>query len=284
MDVQFLEDIGMTNVQAKAYIALIETGAQTAPSLATRISESRTNGYKVLDKLCEIGLAVREQSQGKFKYAAASPAALEQYVQQQAETVRQKERRLSAELPKLLDFYFAHSERPSIRYFEGTDGIVAIYKDQINTNDTLYYVRTLADLSYLGFEQLHHLRNLFPRFGVHRQVIIQDSQSADIPEKDRLPVEESDKAMLIDRRTWIHENDYTAPVEWAAYGDKLSIVQYGDEAMGMVVESAPIAEAFRQLFCLLDEGLRRRPEYRQMPLYATYTATPELLKKDQRNI
>jgi len=273
MDIQLLEDIGLTKIQAQAYQSLIKNGSQSAPALATLIGESRTNGYKVLDKLCEYGLAVKEQVQGKFKYAATSPAALEQFVKLQAEVVRQKERRLNAELPNLLDYYFAHSERPSIRYFEGKDGIRDIYKDQVTTGKEMYYIRTMADLSFLGFEELHKLRNLYPKFGVERKVIIQDSLPGDIPSNERVSVEESDKHMLIDR-TWIHEQDYTAPVEWASYGNKLSIISYGEEAMGMIIESAPIAEAFRQLFGLLDEGLRRRPEYRQMPLKATYTAKP----------
>ncbi len=281
MDVHILEDIGLTKVQAEAYKKLIEVGLSSAPALAGLIGESRTNGYKVLDKLVDLGLAVKEAVGGKFKYSATSPAALEQFVKQQAETVRQKQRRLNIELPRLLDYYFAHSERPSIRYFEGKDGIVSIYKDQVATQDQMYYIRTPSDLSYLGFDELHHLRNLYPKFGIQRHVIIQDSSPADIPTEERIPVEESDKHMLINR-TWIHENDYTAPVEWAAYGNKLSIVQYGEEAMGMVIESAPIAEAFRQIFTLLNEGLRRRPEYNKMPLKATYTATPEGLKKAKK--
>src|SRR4051812_31667321 len=118
MDIQTLEDIGLTKVQAKAYKTLVERGLMSAPALASAIQESRTNGYKVLDKLVELGVAVKESVGGKYKYSATSPAALEQFVKQQAELVRQKERRLNNELPRLLDYYFAHSERPSIRYFE----------------------------------------------------------------------------------------------------------------------------------------------------------------------
>jgi predicted transcriptional regulator len=279
MDVQFLQDIGLTNVQATAYKALIEHGTQTAPALARAIGESRSNGYKVLDKLVELGLAIRTDIAGKFHYSATSPAALEQFVKQQVETIHQKERRLKSELPRLLDYYFAHSERPSIRYFEGREGIVGIYKDQLGTGRPIHYVRTLADLAFIQFDDLHHLRNLYPKFGVQRYAIIPDSGPGKIlPPDQQMSVAESDKHMLL-QRTWVHESDYSAPVEWAAYGNKLSIIQYGEEAMGMVIESKPIADAFRQLFGLLDEGIRRRPEYDNMPLKTTYTAIPESLRQ-----
>lgn len=279
MDVQILEDIGLTKVQAEAYKALVDHGTQTAPALAARIGESRTNGYKVLDKLVELGLATKEPQGGKFTYAATSPAALEQFVRQQAEVVHQKERRLNSELPHLLDYYFAHSERPSIRYFEGQDGIVSIYKDQVTSGEKAYCIRALADIDFLQFDELHRLRNLYPKFGIERHMIIQDTNPVKaLPPDEQFPIADSDKLMLL-HRTWIHENDYTAPVEWVAYGDKLSITQYGEDAMGMVIESPPIAKAFRQLFGLLDEGIRRRPEYPLMPFKMTYTALPDSEKK-----
>src|ERR1700744_1123895 len=122
MDVQLLEDIGLTSAQATAYKALVEQGPFAAPALATLIGESRTNGYKVLDKLVELGLATKQPNGGKVRYAATSPTAIEQFVNDQAEQVRQKERHLKTELPHMLDFFFAHSEQPSIRYFQGKDG------------------------------------------------------------------------------------------------------------------------------------------------------------------
>ncbi len=277
MDVQTLEDTGLTTIQAIAYKTLVESGSLSAPALASKIGESRTNGYKVLDRLVELGLAVKESVGGKFKYAATSPAVLEQLVQDQAEAIRQKERRLNTELPHLLDYYFKHSERPGVRYYEGAEGLVRISKDQLATGQPIKFIFSINDYKALSFDELHKIRNMFPRLGIQREGITQDRLIVELPENERLPVDESDQAMLL-RRTWIDSTDYTAPVEWTVYGNKLSIVQYGEQPMGMVIESAPIADAFRQLYNLLDEGIRRRPNYRHYPRVATYTAVPESLK------
>lgn len=275
MDIQLLEDIGLTVPQAHAYKTLVTNGTLSAPSLAKLIGESRTNGYKILDKLCEYGLVLKQEVKGKLMFAAASPAALEQLVRSQAEVVRQKERRLNIELPHLLDYYFAHSERPSIRYFEGQEGIVGIYKDQLLTQQPMYFIRATADMSFMGYSELHYWRNMFPRFKIDRHAIVPDVDlAAYIPEDQRMPVLESDKMMRL-QRTWINEDDYNAPVEWTAYGNKLSIISYGEEAMGMVIESPMIADAFRQLFQLLDEGIRRRPDYKDFPRKLTYTTRPD---------
>jgi len=279
MDIQLLEDIGLSSNQAIAYKHLVEHGTTTASTLAVQLGESRTNMYKVLDKLIEFDLALKQQINKKFHYSAASPAALEQFVQKQSEAARQRERRLNSELPHLLDYYFAHSERPSIRYYEGADGLAKINKDQLSTGQPVKFIRSSADAAFLGFEALHKLRNNFPRLGIPRETIIQDYLPYELAANNRMAVEDSDKLMLL-RRTWIDKEDYTAPVEWAVYGNKLSIIQFGEQAMGMVIESSSIADAFRQLYTLLDEGIKRRPDYAAYPKRAKYTAIPQSAKPD----
>jgi hypothetical protein len=52
------------------------------------------------------------------------------------------------------------------------------------------------------------------------------------------------------------------------YGDKLAILSYGHEAIGMIIESPQIAEGFRQLLDLAEEGLKSRKNYDQLPRLA----------------
>ena len=277
MNVSMLQDIGLTKLQAETYLTLVKAGIATAPEIAKSTDGSRTNTYKTLDKLCELGLASKDTSGTKVTYSSVSPAALEQFVERQVAGAQMRQRKLHAAMPDLLTFYFEHSERPSIRYFHGREGLEQIYKDQVITGKPIRYIRTLDDLRYIGFEDLHHLRNLFPRLGIKRRAIIQDV-APEIPEgMQTMPIAESDKAMLLER-TWIDKDDYDAPVEWAVYGNKLSIVSYGQEAIGMIIESQQIADAFSQLFGLLEQGIRNRPGYDQYPLHATYTAKPKAVR------
>lgn len=274
MDVQLLEDIGLSKVQATAYKSLIEHGSSTAPQVASYTGESRTNAYKILDKLCELGLATREDVAKKQHYTALSPASLEQLVQKQTAAAEQRERKLHGELPKLLDFYFTHSEQPSIRYFQGKKGMRAMYADQIKDKQPLYFIRSLDDLDHFGKEELHKVRNLFPANNIPRYAIIQDvaaPQAAD--NGPRIPIAESDRLMQL-TRTWISEEDYNEPVEWTVYGNKLSIMSFGEDVSGIIIQNAQIAHAFRQLYQLLDEGIRRRPDYKRLPKYAVDTRLP----------
>jgi sugar-specific transcriptional regulator TrmB len=282
MDMHMLEDIGLTNVQARAYRALIEHGNTSAPAIAAFIGESRTNAYKVLDKLCELGLVTKDLHGKRIRYFPTSPIALEQFVQQQAAAVNLRERKLKAAMPSMLDFFFAHSEQPGIRFYQGEDGLREMFYDQARGKGPVYFIRSHEGIRHFGNKEAHRLRNLFPARGIVRYGIVQDIEPPDAKPDDRMPVAESDKLMMLNR-TWITSEDYDEPVEWVAYGDKLAIISFGKEIIGMVIESPQIAEAFRKLYKLLDSTVRQRPGYKDLPKKALYTRTPMSVKL-QRNL
>jgi hypothetical protein len=52
-------------------------------------------------------------------------------------------------------------------------------------------------------------------------------------------------------RTWIPSEGYTAPVEIDVYGDKTAFLAFGDEFMGVIVQSPYIAESMRQMMRMI---------------------------------
>jgi sugar-specific transcriptional regulator TrmB len=281
MDVQTLVDIGLTNAQARTYLALIEHNGSNAPAIAALVGESRTNAYKILDKLCELGLATKDQNSKRVRYFPTSPTALEQYVQRQAAAVDLRERKLKAAMPSMLDFFFEHSEQPGIRFFQGEDGLREMFYDQARGEGPVYFIRSNEGIRHFGKDEAHRLRNLFPAKGIVRYGIVQDIDPPDAAPDDRMPTAESDKIMML-HRTWITPADYDEPVEWVAYGDKLAIISFGKEIMGMVIQSSQIAEAFRKLYKLLDSTVRQRPGYAQLPQKALYTRIPTSVKLQRK--
>jgi len=180
-------------------------------------------------------------------------------------------------LPSLVHDFLKHNEQPGVRYYQGHEALAEIHRDQLNDGKEVLYFRSKEDVHSLEVENLHHIRNEFPKRGIKRRVIIQDQLLYPIDEKDRMPVNESDKLMLLER-TWINPEEYTAPVEWSTYGDKTAIISFGNETIGMIIESAQIADSFRQIFELLHKSLGQIPEYCSLPKVATYTKIPDSAK------
>jgi sugar-specific transcriptional regulator TrmB len=269
MDVTQLVELGLTEPQAKTYLALLDLGSATPPEISEKTNEKRSNTYKLLDKLCEMGLASKEEVNKKLTYFPNSPAALEQLVSDRLSEASHQQRKLKASLPSLLEQYHKKTERPGVRYFQGKEGIREIYDDQIKTNQKVLYIRSTADVKLYDYETMRKLRGIFALAGVPRHVFSPDAP--DIPINWR----ETDKLRMLER-THMRSNDYTAAVEWGVYGDKVSIISFGEEAMGMIIESPQIAEGMRQILKLMDEGLRSRKDYDKMPTKASVKVTGDL--------
>ncbi len=265
MNTSILVEAGLTDAQAVAYLKLLTHSPISPPSLAKVINESRTNTYKVLEQLDEMGLVSRDESSNKIKYTAKSPSSLESLLDNQEEEIRLKKKKLKNNIAELEKVYFEHTTQPGVTFEQGTDGIIKTFKDYTNTGKDLYMVRSWKDRDYLGKGVLSIWRKKPSTKGLTTHFLGPDTESASQGKLDEL--------YLIDK-TWMTEDDYTSPVEWCAYGDKLAIISYGEEASTTIIQSPQIAEAFKQLHILLTEKQRKSKNYDKFPLKAKLSDDP----------
>ena len=257
-----LSAAGLNVVEAKCYRALLSKKEWKPAELAEFVQETRTNCYKILDNLVELGLAKRYDKNKKFHYSATNPTVLLQLASALREQRQQAEKELEAQTNALLIDYLRVQEQPGVRYLQGPDEIGTIYTEVASAKTKVSFIHTPAGIDYYGFKQLHNYRMLAATAGVKRVALTPDSKSATIDYKT------TDSSVNLER-TWLKKDDYTAPVEWGTYDDKLYIISYGKEAMGMIIQSPQIADSFSQLFRLLQRGQKLLPDYTQLPKHAS---------------
>ena len=271
-------EAGLTEAQARAYIELAKNSPLFPPELSKLINESRTNTYKILEQLEDLGLAEKDDTDIKLKYWAKSPQNLLNLLAKRKEEAILALKKVEASMPALVEEFIVKNKQPNIRYYQGHEGLIKVYKDQISTAEDIYYIRTLSDALDIDEEQMHLLRNEYAKKGIHRYGITQDHKPRfHIPKEQRMPINESDKIMNLTRR-WIKETDYDSPVEWATYGDKLSIISFGQEIIATIIDSPQIADAFKQIYKLLERSIAHMPGYDKLPVHTTYTRLPESVK------
>src|SRR3989344_4034564 len=134
MNSSTLTALGLNKSQAKAYMALVQFGSLTPPELSEKINESRTNSYKILERLSELSLAKRNDSQKKITYSANNPVTLESLATQRRDEVLEHEKQVKSAMPTLLNFFYTYSEQPGIRFFQGEEGIKQILDDMLRTH------------------------------------------------------------------------------------------------------------------------------------------------------
>ena len=248
MDTSILTEIGLTPAQAKAYLTLTQNGPTAPPILAEKIGETRSNTYKVLDKLVELGLARKIEHDKKVRYRVENPSALETLSRQKRDAALAHERKVKDALPALMNFFYTYSEQPGVRFYQGQDGIRQIFEDMLRTRQTIYLLRTPSDVKFYDESFFERFRRKRAELGIETIALTPNVASAvhnvDVDKANRFS------------RTWLPAGAYDANVEWDVYGDKVALISYGDEAIGMIIESPQIAESFRQVFGLIAAGPR----------------------------
>lgn len=258
MDIQEkLITAGLNESQASAYILLLDKARLSPPEAAKLLSITRSNAYKVFDKLVEIGLAKRIEDKNKFVYEPANPMGLTNLVAEQRNIASVREDAVKSVLNDLLAKYHTHTEQPSVEVVSGKDAVVAAYRQQILQLQPIYFIRSRADIPVMGFDTLHEVRVMPARHKIERFGITPDLStgvtSSNGDERSNLT------------RTWVKQEDYDAPVEWSVSGSSLLIVLFGAEPHAMTITNPLIADAFKQLWVLLDACLQAMPYYGDLP-------------------
>jgi sugar-specific transcriptional regulator TrmB len=154
--ITLLRKAGLTESQAKGYLALIEHGQLTPTELGEKTGESRTNAYMICDKLVALGLATKNDSK-KITYTPSHPSALETLAEKRRKAIQRAETELKNSINPLIELFYASSELPGTRTLQGIDGIKEVYADTLRTKQDIYLLRTAADTADLGLDYLDTL-------------------------------------------------------------------------------------------------------------------------------
>ena len=246
--VDIIRKAGLTESQAKGYLALIEHGTLTPTELADHTSESRTNAYMICEKLEKLGLASKTDAK-KSTYKPSHPSALETLAEKRRKALVRNEHEVKGGLSSLIDLFYASNELPGTRTLQGIDGIKEVYKDTLRTGQPIYLLRTIADIPDLGQDYLDSYREMRAKSRIVTYALTPDTEYA------RANLASGEDGRLLFHRTFLPDNTYTAPVEIDVYGTKVALIAFGDTQMATIIDSPPIAEAMRQVLRLLSSRL-----------------------------
>lgn len=246
-EVDILKKAGLNEAQAAVYGTLLKNGTMSPVELAGLTGQSRENCYAVAKKLTELGL-VEQTDDKKAKYRVLNPGALEILVEKRRKVMARNEKFVKENISSLLDIFYANNEMPGARTLEGVEGIKEVFLDTLRVKKDVYFIRTVADKVLSGEENgnfLHNYRDQLPLLGIHTYGLTPYNHEA------AKKVKTGRDAAINFHRTWMPEGDYTAPVEIQAYGDKVTLIAFGETEMATIITSPVIAEAMRQILKIM---------------------------------
>ncbi len=140
-----LQEIGLSEKEAKVYLAALEIGRATADQLAKHAKIKRPTTYVQLEGLMHMGLMSTYEEDHKTYFAPESPELLRRLLAKQREGIESKEKDLSSLLPELLRQFESAGERPVVRFFPGKEGITTVREEVLTAKGKMVRVLLSSD-------------------------------------------------------------------------------------------------------------------------------------------
>ncbi len=234
-----LENLGLTDKEAKVYMANLFLGPSPVQKIAEQAGINRATTYVILDQLTTLGLVSQSTERKKTAYVADPPESLGRLFDQQQQAIQSKQKAFAELLPELKKIgRGGQRTAPSVRFYKGPEGIKAInayLRRQSNTKAVIYGLSDVDEILKVFPDMLKENPNYRLKKKLASKVIYSWV-------KGRLP---SSQKVL--RQTKRSPGPVKADV--TLYEKGATLIAYGGkESIGIIIESPEIVGALRQLF------------------------------------
>lgn len=199
--------------------------------------------YKVLDELCQLGLAEKNEQAGKIAvFSPSHPIKLKDLAANKEREAKDAQLALGSILPALTSQFNLVSGLPGVESFEGIGGLSKVYDDILQTKKDLLLFRSYLDNDHPEIDKL-----------VNRQIKLQVANNihtlalTPTDEDSLAEITEKDEKNLVSRRM-IPRNKFELNSQIMVYGEKVAITSLGPAMISTIIDNEAISATFRTLF------------------------------------
>jgi len=227
-----LKELGLTEIEAKVYLATLALGSETVLKIAKKAEIKRPTCYVTLDNLFEKGYVTRIDKKSTTLYSAESPKII---LNKYKEKVANFE-----DLVPYFESQFNKGPKPKIRYYEGETELWNVYTKIIFPSKEMYFFG--SDIKKIN-DKFPRLLDHFDRlqFGANEKIMELISDN----EEGRKYYENHEDM----REVRIMPKNLPVYADSAVTEDKIFIVSL-DNMFGVLIESVDLAKTFKNLFML----------------------------------
>lgn len=242
-----LLSLGFPEKEVGVYLAILDLGKGTVSQISRRAGINRTTGYDILDSLSRKKLVSVSGKEPKQEYLAESPENITVFLKEQIGSYTEKLKKAEDLAPQLKSLHHV-GDRPSVRFYEGKDGLIKVYEDTLTSHEPIRAYATIDDMHKA-------LPHYFPAYykrrtqrGIAIRGIVPKTETA--IERVKHNREEARETALVPP-----DKFYFSP-EINIYDDKVMIASWR-EKLGIIIESREIADAMKKIYELAWAEARR---------------------------
>lgn len=245
-----LTKIGLSDKEARVYLAALELGKASIQDIAKKAGINRTTTYVMITELEKKGLT-KPLKVGKRNYfVAESPDVILEILKKEKQEIENKEREIREILPELKSVYNVAPSRPKIRFYEGEIMFEKMAEDILGSGAKEIFEIYNADLLPKTFSILEKTG-----FAKKREELGIKSKSIYTRTAGRFknPLELAEELFVEQAKFPFWSNIFI-------YANRVGIASLKGDMVGVIIESDEISETMRSLFKLAWEGQRKETE------------------------
>jgi len=238
-----LVEFGLSEKEAKVYLALMELGEAAVTDIARKARVTRTNTYHLLGALSSYGLVIGEQGDSKTMFRAQKPEKLLSFVREKMHQASNNYKEAESLMPEFKSLYRDPEQKTKIKYFDGIEGIMAVYEDTLTSKSKIFSYSTSEDRDSVLPGFFHDYYEKKAERGIETESFV--SESGLTKEQKALLGEYKISAKVLPER-------FAISSEINIYDNKVAVISL-KEKTGFIVEGKETADAFKKMFVLAYE-------------------------------
>jgi sugar-specific transcriptional regulator TrmB len=238
-----LKKLGLSDKEAAVYLAALGLGPSTVLQIARKSKVARATTYLVLEALQGYGLVSEYREGDKTFFVAEDPHNLDRIIDQQEIEVKQRREKIGDLVPKLAVFMRTADDRPTVRYYEGREGLKTIRQEmtkRTKSGEEWYNLTSLDNLKKFFAEEIDYSPRKAKRI---KQKTIFTTTSAMLKQKT---LQESGKKL--NQSKYVASDKLSSDVGLTIMEDTVAIGVFKEPVGGVMIESKEIAKLMKQWF------------------------------------
>ncbi len=241
MDISILREAGLTEGEAKVYIALLELGSATTGPIVEKSGVARCIVYQLLERLAQKGLVTYVVKEKTKHFQAASPSSILDYMAERKKRLEESSRKIEEMIPKLMAMQKA-AKVPEARLYIGFRGMVSAHENmygKLKSGEEYYFlgIPTEQEEHFHSYWKRDHARRV--KAGIKCRLLFQKDTDAKIL-KNRNSFAGCDARYM--------PSGLSAPAWIMGYKDVVVIGLQSDAPVTIEITNQQIADSFKAYF------------------------------------
>ena len=238
--INILEEFGLTEKEAKLYLALLELGQSTSSDLIKKLDYYSKTVYELLEKLMKKGL-VSYVIKSNIKYfEAVNPEKFLDILKEEENNIKEMENKIKEILPELKKLREINKEKQEANIYSGKKGMKSVFEDALKKNNEILVFGGGGKSKELG-----SYYKLWNKLRAKNKIKLRLLWNEDLRNKK----DEIKDLKLVELKFLPKEFENPAPA--MIYKDKVAITIWSEEPIATLIKSKEINKSFRNYFELL---------------------------------